>query len=68
MHNAEKWSDIFLKSCGVNTARFLKMFGHFSTSLKRLSSMLPSHRNQSVKLSADRLTGFHKIGILAVNV
>ena len=31
MHNVEKWSDIPKKSCGVSTARFLYMFGQFST-------------------------------------
>ena len=24
MHNVEKWPDLLLKSCSVNTARFLK--------------------------------------------
>ena len=24
LHNVEKWPNILLKSCGVNTARFLK--------------------------------------------
>ena len=24
MHNVEKWPDVLYKSCGVNTARFLK--------------------------------------------
>ena len=26
-----KWPNIFQESCGVNTARFLKYFGHFAT-------------------------------------
>ena len=29
-HHVEKWSNIFLKSCGVNTVRFLKYVWHFS--------------------------------------
>ena len=28
-HNVEKWSNILLKSCGVNTARFLKYIWQF---------------------------------------
>ena len=29
MHNIEKWPDILLKSCGVDTARFLKYVWSF---------------------------------------
>ena len=29
MHNVEKWPDLLLKSCGVNTARFLKYIWPF---------------------------------------
>ena len=31
IHNIEKWPNLLQKSCGVNTARFLSMFGHFLT-------------------------------------
>ena len=31
IHNVEKWSNILQKSYGVNTGRFLSIFGHFST-------------------------------------
>ena len=52
MHNAVKWPNIFLKSCGVNTARFLKYIWPFYVMDERVNKVVVMYRfSKKVSLS-----------------
>ena len=52
MHNIEKRPNIVLKSCGVNSASFLKyVLPFFNIMHEKVSPVFTSNRNQSLNLS-----------------
>ena len=52
MHNVEKWPNILLKSCCVNTARILKYaWASFNIMHERVKEVMPSCVNVIVTYS-----------------
>ena len=61
IHNVEKWSDILLKSCGVNTARFLKhVWPFFNIMSEKVKSKLSPRSGTKV---LKQLTSIHEKGL-----
>ena len=63
MHNVEQWLNMLKNSCGVNTARFLSMFVHFSTYMKWLTIW-----KQPIKFLKRIIDAKYFSGILNINV
>ena len=52
MHNVVKWPNILQKSCGVNTARFLKYVRPFYNIMHERVNGLYYHRREIMKFKA----------------